>query len=100
MTKTELVEAFAKQQNLSLKDAKSIVETIMATMAEALIQGDSIELRGFGSFQVREYAAYTGRNPRTGKEVLVPSKKLPFFKAGKDLREQMNNTASLQSAVR
>ena len=99
MTKSELVEALAKQQDLSLQEAKSIVETSMAMMADALIQGDSIEIRGFGSFQVREYASYTGRNPKTGKEVLVPPKKLPFFKAGKDLREQMNETKSTQGNV-
>ena len=90
MTKTELVENLAEQQNISMSEAKSMVETIVAAMADALIQGDSIEIRGFGSFQVREYASYTGRNPRTGKEVLVASKKLPCFKAGKALRQQMN----------
>ena len=90
MTKTELVENLAEQQNISMSEARSIVGIIVATMADALIQGDSIEIRGFGSFQVRAYAAYTGRNPRTGKEVLVPPKKLPFFKAGKALRQQMN----------
>ena len=90
MTKIKLIEALAEQQNMSLKEAKSIVDTILATMTDALLQGHNIEIRGFGSFQVRHYDAYVGRNPKTGKEVNVPPKRLPFFKAGKDLRQRMN----------
>jgi len=90
MTKSELIEALAKEQNLSPKDAKAIVETILETMASALARGESVEIRGFGSFQVREYETYTGRNPKTGEKIAVTPKKLPFFKVGKDLREQVN----------
>lgn len=92
MTKVELIESLAEQQKMSLKDAKSIVDTILETMTAALISGQNVELRGFGSFQVRQYDAYLGRNPKSGKEIKVAPKKLPFFKPGKDLREQLKKT--------
>ena len=90
MTKMELIESLAQQQKISAKEAKSIVNTILAAMTDALLQGRNVEIRGFGSFQVRKYDAYRGRNPKTGEEIQVAPKKLPFFKPGKDLREQMN----------
>ena len=90
MTKTELIESLAEQQKISVKEAKSIVNTILTAMTDALLQGHNVEIRGFGSFQVRKYDAYLGRNPKTGEEIQVAPKKLPFFKPGKDLREQMN----------
>ncbi len=90
MTKSELIEALAEQQNLSVRDAKGIVETILETMAESLVRGENVEIRGFGSFQVREYATYTGRNPKTGGKIKVTPKRLPFFKVGKELREKVN----------
>ena len=90
MTKMELIESLAEQQKISAKEAKSIVNTILTAMTDALRQGHNVELRGFGSFQVRKYDAYRGRNPKTGEEIQVAQKKLPFFKPGKDLREQMN----------
>jgi integration host factor subunit beta len=89
MTKVELIKNLAEAQNLSHKDAKSLVEIILETMTDALIRGNNIEIRGFGSFQVREYDEYTGRNPKTGETIKVPSKKVPVFKMGKDLREKM-----------
>ncbi len=79
MTKSELIEALAKEQNLSPKDAKAIVETILETMATALVLGESVEVRGFGSFHVREYETYTGRNPKTEGKIAVTPKKLPFL---------------------
>jgi len=72
-------------------EAKSVVDTIIETMADALAEGRGVELRGFGSFQVRDYDAYTGRNPKTGAEITVAPKRLPFFKVGKDLRERINS---------
>ena len=90
MTKTELIDALAEQQKISAKEAKSIVDTIIETMADAMAHGHNVEIRGFGSFQVRDYDAYTGRNPKTGAEITVAPKRLPFFKPGKDLRERMN----------
>jgi integration host factor subunit beta len=77
--------------NVSLEDAKSIVKTIITAMADALVQGENVELRGFGSFHVRNYEGYVGRNPRTGAEFRVGPKKLPYFKLSKDLRERIND---------
>jgi integration host factor subunit beta len=90
MNKSELTEQLAESMQLSVREAASIVNTITDTMTEALARGDSIEIRGFGSFVVKSYDAYTGRNPKTGEQITVQPKKLPFFKVGKDLREQVN----------
>lgn len=90
MNKSELIEALAQNQGLPIKTAASIVNTILDTMIETLVRGESIELRGFGSFTVKEYEMYNGRNPKTGAPVLVKPKKLPFFKVGKELRESIN----------
>jgi integration host factor subunit beta len=90
MTKMELIESLAEQQKISVKEAKSRVKTILTAMTDALLQGHNVEIRGFGSFQVRKYDAYLGMNPKTGKAIQVAPKKLPFFKPGKDLLEQMN----------
>jgi integration host factor subunit beta len=86
MTKAELVERVANKTNLTKKDAESIVGIIFQSITDSLSIGEKVELRGFGSFRVRERNARTGRNPRSGETVDVPSKKVPFFKAGKDLR--------------
>ena len=90
MNKSELIEALAQNQGLPIKTAASIVNTILDTMIETLVKGESIELRGFGSFTVKDYETYTGRNPKTGASILVKPKKLPFFKVGKELRESIN----------
>ena len=90
MTKSELIESLADNQKISVREAKSIVTTILATMTEALLRGHNIEIRGFGSVQVRQYDPYVGRNPMTGQKINIGPKKIPFFKPGKDLREQMN----------
>lgn len=90
MNKSELIEALAQKQGLPIKTAASIVNTILDTMIETLVKGESIELRGFGSFTVKDYETYTGRNPKTGAPIFVKPKKLPFFKVGKELRESIN----------
>lgn len=90
MNKSELIEALAEKINVPIREAGSITNALIDTMSEALAQGDSIEIRGFGSFVVKEYGSYTGRNPKTGEKIKVSPKKLPFFKVGKDLREQVN----------
>jgi len=91
MNKSELIEALAeKKMQLPVREAASITNTIIDTMTEALANGDSIEIRGFGSFVVKHYDSYTGRNPKTGEKIKVAPKKLPFFKVGKDLRERVN----------
>ena len=92
MNKSELIEALAEEMQLPVREAASITNTIIETMSEALANGDSIEIRGFGSFVVKEYGSYTGRNPKTGEKIKVEPKKLPFFKVGKDLRERVNKS--------
>ena len=90
MNKSELIEALAQDQGLPTKTAASIVNTILDTMIETLVRGDNIELRGFGSFTVKDYETYTGRNPKTGAPILVKPKKLPFFKVGKELKVRVD----------
>ncbi|MDY0300034.1 MAG: HU family DNA-binding protein [Trichlorobacter sp.] len=89
MNKSELIEAFAQQQDVAHKRAEEIVNIVFNTMSEAMINGDRIEIRGFGSFVIKEYGAYTGRNPKTGEPIEVEPKKLPFFKVGKELKERI-----------
>jgi len=91
MNKSELIEAVAARKGLSYKKAEEIVSTIFDSMTDAMIQGDRIEIRGFGSFVVNDYKAYTGRNPKTGESIPVKPKKLPFFKVGKELKERVDN---------
>lgn len=90
MTKSDLISALSTKENLSEKNAFESVNMIFAGFADALKKGGRIELRGFGSFTIREYGAYTGHNPKTGKNVQVGTKKLPFFKVGKELKERVN----------
>ena len=90
MNKSELTEALAQKQKLTTKEAAKIINTLLNSMSEALGNGENVEIRGFGSLSVREYDSYTGRNPKTGKKITVKSKKLPYFKVGKGLREAMN----------
>lgn len=93
MTKGALIEEIAEIRDLNLKRAEVIVNKIFDAMTEALVQGNRVEIRGFGSFEVRNYDPYTGRNPKTGEEVSVAEKKAPFFKTGKELRERVNKTS-------
>jgi integration host factor subunit beta len=90
MNKSELIEALAQDIGVPHREAAAITNTVIDTMTEALARGESIEIRGFGSFVIKEYGSYEGRNPKTGKKIKVSPKKLPFFKVGKDLREQVN----------
>ena len=90
MKKSELVEAFAQRQKISIQDAQSIVNTILETLIATMVKGEDIQIRGFGSFQIKEYKSYVGRNPKTGEKMMVQAKKLPYFKVGKDLRERVN----------
>ena len=92
MTKSGLIETIAAQTpHISKKDTEIVVNTIFDSMRDALVDGDRIEIRGFGSFQVRERASRTGRNPKTGVAVEIQRKRVPFFKVGKELRERVNN---------
>ena len=87
MTKAELVEIVAKEAGISKKDAEVIVKSVIDSIVSALNQGEKVEIRGFGSFRIRERRARNARNPRTGKPIKVPSKKVPYFKPGKELRK-------------
>jgi integration host factor subunit beta len=92
VTKSELVTSVSESTpTLTRKHAELVVNTIFDSMRDALVDGDRIEIRGFGSFQVRERASRTGRNPKTGVAVEIQRKRVPFFKVGKELRERVNN---------
>ncbi|MEJ5375873.1 MAG: integration host factor subunit beta [bacterium] len=91
MTKSELIETLAQRVNgITTKVAEVVVNTVFQSMKDALVRGDRIEIRGFGSIKVKNYASYTGRNPKTGQSIKVPAKKLPFFKVGKELKERVD----------
>lgn len=93
MTKSELIEAVAGRANLTKDKATIVVNTIFDGMVYAMRGGDRIEIRNFGNFVVKNYKHYTGRNPKTGELVSVPSKKMPFFKVGLELKRRVNHEA-------
>lgn len=88
--KIDLVNAVAKEANLSKKDARAAVDAVVASIKTSLENGDAVALTGFGKFEVRERAAHKGRNPQTGAEIEIPTSKYPAFRAGKLLREVVN----------
>lgn len=90
MTKAELVDNVSDKVNLTKKQTEVIVNILFNSITEALSDGDKVELRGFGSFRIRERNPREGRNPKTGDTVHIPAKKVPFFKAGKELREMVD----------
>lgn len=90
MNRSELIEQLAIKKDISNKRAEEIVTLIFNSMTEAMISGRRIEIRGLGSFVVKEYESYTGRNPKTGESITVRPKKLPFFKVGKELKEMVD----------
>ena len=90
MNKSDLVEALSIDQKLSTETASNIINTILQTMTDTLVNGENVEIRRFGSFSVRHYDSYTGRNPKTGEKTVVKAKKLPFFKVGKELKEAVD----------
>ncbi|SFM73222.1 HU family DNA-binding protein [Thermodesulforhabdus norvegica] len=90
MTKSQLIEAVARAEGITLRMAELAVNVTFEAMEEALIKGDRLEVRGFGSFKVKEYQGYKGRNPKTGEVIEVKPKRLPFFKVGKDLKMRVN----------
>jgi len=89
MNKSDLITALAAKESLTEKQANDIIKQIFDGFVDVLQKGDRIEIRGFGTFAVREYESYTGRNPKTGKRIAVKPKKLPFFKVGKELKEKV-----------
>ncbi len=93
MTKSELVEKSAEANKLlTRKESEMVVNIVFDSMCEALKQGEKVEIRGFGSFTIREREAREARNPKSGEIVRIPAKKTPFFKTGKELRERVNNS--------
>ena len=92
MTKAELVDEVARVVQLTKKQAEMIVNIVFDSIVDSLRAGQKIELRGFGSFRLRSRKSRTGRNPKTGEKVEVPSKKIPYFKPGKELKELINKT--------
>ncbi len=91
MTKSALINAIAQRMDLSRKEAEIAVNTVFETISQSLEQGSRVELRGFGSFGLKERRSREGRNPKTGERVTVDAKRVLFFKAGKALRERVDN---------
>ena len=94
MTKSELIDVVAERAELTRRVADEVVTAVFSAMEDALVRGDRIEIRGFGSFRVKHYAAYTGRNPRTGDQIAVPAKVAPVFKVGRELRHRLMSGAT------
>ena len=97
MTKADLIDEVSKVTELSRKDSEVIVETLFDSIIKALKTGDKLEVRGFGSFRIRERKARQGRNPKTGEKVAVPEKKVPYFKPSKELKDLINSTTAAAS---
>jgi len=94
MTKADLVEEVVRVTSVSKKHAEIIVNTVFSSIIDALRREDKIELRGFGSFRVRRRRPRQGRNPKTGDQVAVPEKRIPYFKPGKELKDLINADGS------
>ena len=90
MNKLELISALKNEADISKSEAAKVIQIFFDSMSDALATGERVEIRGLCSFFVKEYKAYTGRNPKTGEKVLINPKKLPFFKSGKELRERVD----------
>ena len=90
MNKCDLVEALSASEDLTRTKAEEVVNLVFDEMTNALVARDRVELRGLGSFKVKSYGKYTGRNPKTGKKITVKAKKSPFFKCGKELKERVD----------
>jgi integration host factor subunit beta len=90
MNKLELVSELKTQANISKSEAAKVVHIFFENIADAMTSGERVEIRGLCSFFVKNYKSYTGRNPKTGEQVLIKPKRLPFFKSGKELKERVN----------
>ncbi len=100
MTKSGLIEAvLARMPNLALKDVEIVINTMFDSMTQALEREERIEIRGFGSFSVRHRRPRTGRNPKTGEEIAVPAKRVPFFTVGHELKERVNGGGASPEAT-
>jgi integration host factor subunit beta len=96
MNARDLATKLAEKENLTHREAESAVKLIFRLFSDAMKKGDRIEIRGFGSFEMREYKTYTGRNPKTGVQIEVKPKSSTYFKVGKELRERINGTGILK----
>lgn len=94
MVKSELIQQLSEQANIQPKIAEIAVNTVFDAMVAALIKGEGIEIRGFGSFKVREYKGRTGNHPRTGSVITIEPKRRPFFKVGKELKDRINHRSA------
>lgn len=90
MNKSQLIERIAKEEGITIKNAASVVNVVFDSMSDSLAKGDRVEIRGFGSFKVKSYNSYQGRNPKTGEIIQVKEKKLPYFKVGKEMKERVD----------
>ena len=99
MTKANLVDEVSRVSDLTKKHSEVIVETLFRSIIDALHRGEKIELRGFGSFRLRRREPRKGRNPKTGEKVDVPSKRVPYFKPGKELKQLINRTDASESLL-
>ena len=90
MNKSDLIETLCKREDLTRTKAEEVVNLVFNEMTNALVTGERVEIRGLGSFKVKSYDGYRGRNPKTGKQIKVKPKKLPFFKCGKELKERVD----------
>lgn len=100
MTKSDLIDVLCETRKMPKGRAELLINVIFDTMEATLRRGERIEIRGFGSFEIRDYRAYEGRNPRTGATVNVKPKKLPFFKVGKELKERVNGATPPTNGAR
>ena len=91
MNKSQLIERIAKEEGITIKNAANVVNVVFDSMADSLAKGDRVEIRGFGSFKVKRYNSYQGRNPKTGEIIKVREKKLPYFKVGKEMKERVDS---------
>ncbi|MDX9786735.1 MAG: HU family DNA-binding protein [Desulfobacterales bacterium] len=91
MNKLEIIAALKNDANISKAEAAKVVQLFFDNMADAMAQGERVEIRGLCSFFVKEYKSYTGRNPKTGDKVVIKPKRLPFFKSGKELKERVDS---------
>ncbi|MGE0084874.1 MAG: HU family DNA-binding protein [Desulfococcaceae bacterium] len=94
MNKLELISTLKNESNISKTEAAKVVEIFFDSMADALAEGERVEIRGLCSFFVKKYKSYTGRNPKTGEKVTIHPKRLPFFKCGKELKERVDAQAA------
>ncbi|MEO5379155.1 MAG: integration host factor subunit beta [Magnetococcus sp. DMHC-6] len=100
MVKAEVIQELALQKGLSIKDAGTVVDTVLKGIAASLAKGELVEIRGFGCFDIRKRDAWTGRNPKTGELVQVPAKRTAFFKAGKELRERVDSRYPMEQRLK